>query len=187
MKQVSFAIVAMLMALTASTFFTWRMEAQIKEVMTAQIEVLTGIERLQHFGSVLELSIRAVVATGDEQAATRYRATQPQLRATLNDLRKEIELKEDQFTLAEVDSADAALVAMELQAIDLAQEGALNEARAVIDSNQYNNLLAVYFDGLKVIESRAEAFVEATNKKLDWYLTAILALSFATFAIVVFG
>lgn len=186
-KQVSFSIAAMLLALTASTFFTWRMEAQIKEIMTAQIEVLTGTERLQHFGSVLELSIKAVVATGDEQAVMRYRATQPQLRATLSELRRVVELQEDRFTLAEVDKADATLVAMEMQAIDLANKGALDEARAVIDSTQYNNLVAVYFGGLEVIESRAETFVEATDEKLNWYLTAILALSFATFAIVVFG
>lgn len=186
-KRVGFSIAAMLLALAASTFLTWRMEAQFKEVMTAQIEVLTGVERLRHFGSVLELSIRAVIADGDEHAAARYRSTQPQLRATLNELRKDVELPKDQSMLADIAKADSALVALELRAIDLAQEGALDEARAVIDSDQYNDALAVYYGGLEVIKSRADTFVEATDEKLNWYFTANLALSFATFAVVVFG
>lgn len=181
------AVAAILFALTTSSFFTWRMGGQIKNVMAAQIEVLTGTERLQHFGNVLELSIRSVIATGDEQAAIRYRSTQPQLRATMNSLRNEMGLKENENALAKVDDADAALVAMERQALELAQVGQLTEARAIINSPRYSKLLTVYVEGLEAIELRAQAFATATEKKLDRYIAATLVLSLATFGLVAFA
>ncbi len=44
-----------------------------------------------------------------------------------------------------------------------------------------------YRQGLAGIEQRARKYVETTEDRLDWYLTAILALSFAAFGLVGLG
>ncbi len=119
-KTVGFAIAAMLFLLSASTVLTWRMGEQIRRVMASQIKVLTAAERLDHYGSVRELSIKAVVATGDEVAAQRYRKVQPQLRATLNELREAVELHENKAAAKKVDETDLALKAVEHEALQLA-------------------------------------------------------------------
>jgi diguanylate cyclase (GGDEF)-like protein len=186
-KPVRAAIAAMVLCLVASTFLTWRMGQQIREVMKSQIEVLTTAERVSHYGDVLELSIKAVVTNGDEAAAARYRNTQPQLRQALVELRREIRLPENRLTVQAVDRADLALVAMEYEALDLASKGRFAEARRVVYSSQYDNLLKVYFGGIEAIERRAEKHVSDSERMFERYLWIIIGLSLAGFGIVLIG
>jgi diguanylate cyclase (GGDEF)-like protein len=76
---------------------------------------------------------------------------------------------------------------MEQEALELAENGGLDEAKAIIESTRYSYLVNIYYEGLGAIERRAEAYVVATEKKLNWYLAATLALSFAALGIVAFG
>jgi diguanylate cyclase (GGDEF)-like protein len=76
---------------------------------------------------------------------------------------------------------------MELEALELASEGELQEARQIISSPRYNLLLSNFEDGLANIERRAGAYVAATDEKLDWYLNANLALTIAGIGLIILG
>jgi diguanylate cyclase (GGDEF)-like protein len=186
-RPVRAAIAAMILCLVVSTSLTWRMGEQIREVMKSQIEVLTTAERVSHYGEVLELSIKAVVTTGDKAAAARYRNTQPRLREALAELRREIRLPENRLTARNVHRADLALVALEYEALELASKGRFAEARRVVYSPQYDNLLKVYFDGVQAIKRRAEKHVHDSERLFERYLWVIIGLSLAGFGIVLLG
>lgn len=186
-RRVTLGVAAITALMAASSFLTWRVDEQIRTGMSSQISVLTAAERVEHYGSVLELSIKAVVATGDKEAAARYKTVQPQLRGTLTQLRNEIQLTSNKAAVAAVDRADLLLIAMEYEALELASTGNLAEARGLIHSPQYDHLLTIYFEGVKGIKNRADAYVRDTEKRLDWYLWAILALSLASFGLLLVG
>lgn len=181
------AIAAMFVFLCAATYLTAKIGDELRDGMRSQIEVLTATERLEHYGNVLELSIRTVATYGDQQAAARYRAVQPQLRSTLAELREDIRLKENQRSAAGVTAADTALTLMEQEALEHASAGKLREAQQIINSPRYNELLNIYYDGIRSIENRAEAFVASTEAKLDWYLHADVALTLAGIGLIILG
>lgn len=183
-KSVAIGIAVMTLLLSVSTTLTWQMGKEIRRAIQAQISVLSTAERVAHYGDILELSIKAVVSTGDDAAAHRYRTIQPQLRRKLNDLRGAVQVQENVSAVREVDDADLALIAMEYQALALADQGKITEARAIINSRKYDHLADVYRQGLRGIEQRARLFVDTTENDLRWYLRIILALSFASFILI---
>lgn len=184
---VAFGIAAIIIMLGLSSFLTWRLGEQIRTSVKSQAEVLTAAERLEHYGSVLELSIKAVVLTGDLEAAARYRAVQPQLRQTLHELRSNLQTSENRMAAAEVNRADLALTAREYQALDLASRGRLPEARELIHGEDYNRYLKIYYGSITEIEQRATDYFLESERRLDRYLTGILILSLASFAIILIG
>src|SRR5687768_6471645 len=113
----------MILLLSASTALTWKMGKEIHGAIESQIAILSTTERVGHYGDVLELSIKAVVANGDVSAAKRYRTMQPQLRQMLNDLRGAVRVRENITAVRHVDQADLAMIAMEYRALDLAGQG----------------------------------------------------------------
>jgi diguanylate cyclase (GGDEF)-like protein len=186
-KLVAIGVALMIGFVAISSLLTWRASDQIRTVLDSQVSVLTAAERVQHYGSILELSIKAVVATGDVEAAARYKSVQPQLRRTLNRLRGEIQLKPNKAAVARIDRADLMLTGMEYEALELASQGDLGQARKIIHSARYEHLLDIYFEGLKGIEERAADYLIATERKVDNYLWGVLALSFASFGLLLVG
>ena len=183
----AFASAAVFLMLGFASFLTWKVEEQIRTVVKAQAEVLTGVERLEHYGSVLELSIKAVVATGDLEAAARYRAVQPQLRETLRDLRANLQSSANRMAAAEVNRVDVALTVREYQALDLASRGKLAAARLLIHNEEYSHNLKMYYDSVAEIKRRAtEHFLESEGR-LESYLTNIFLLSLTSFVVIVLG
>lgn len=187
MATVRLAIAAMILMLLAATYLTAQVGRDLRDAVRSQIDVLVAAERLQQYGNLLELSVRTVVTYGDRGAAGQYRTVQPQLRQTLSELRDNIQLTDNQFAAQRVDRADLALVAMEQQALELAREGKLVEAREIINSARYDQLVDVYQNGIGEIERRAEAYVESIDDELDFYLYADLALTAAAFALIIVG
>ena len=186
-KLVALGIAAIVLMLAISSFMTWRVGDQIRSSMNSQIQVLTGAERVEHYGTVLELSIKAVVATGDSEAATRYRRVQPELRKTLSGLRAELKLAPNRAAALQVDRADLALIALEYEALELVGRGNFRDARKLIHSSRYAHLVSIYYAGIAGIEQRASEHIAATEKRLDRYLAVILGLSLASFAVLLVG
>jgi diguanylate cyclase (GGDEF)-like protein len=182
-KLVMTGIAAIALMLAVSSFLTWSVGRQIKTAVASQVDVVKAAERVGHYGTVLELSIKAVVATGDAEAAARYRAVQPELRQTLTNLRSELQLKEARSEAAQIDKSDLALTAMEYEALELVSRGQINDARSLIHSNKYDHLVGLYEEGVRGIEQRASTFVERSDGKIDKYLWATLALSLASFGV----
>jgi diguanylate cyclase (GGDEF)-like protein len=186
-KLVALGVALMVAFVAVSSLLTWRVGEQIRTVLASQVTVLTAAERVQHYGSILELSIKAVVATGDREAAARYKSVQPQLRRTLSELRGEIQLKPNKAAVARIDRADIMLTAMEHEALELASQGKLAEARDIVHSDRYAHLLNIYYEGVRGIEERAADFLSLTEKRVDRYLWGVLALSFASFGLLLVG
>jgi diguanylate cyclase (GGDEF)-like protein len=186
-NTIRLGILAMLVLLAFSNWLTWRVGEQLRGVVDSQIEVLTAAHRVDHYGTILEMSVKAVVNHNDEAAAAKYKTVQPQLRDTLTSLRRQVEETPDRITAEAVDRADLALIEMEYRALDLASQGRLGEARELIHSPRYNYLVDAYYAGIRSIEKRASAYIESTQRKLDIYLWIILAISVASMGLIVLG
>lgn len=180
-------ILAMVCLMTASIISTWRVGESIRNEMHSQESVITAAQKVDHYGTVLELSIKAVVANGDAEAAARYRAIQPALRQTLRDLRGALRMGLNRDAIAIVDEADLSLIAMEYEALDLASKGKLESARKIIRSPRYDYLVNVYYEGIRSIEKSADRFIDATRKRLDFYLWTIIFLSGLSLVLIILG
>lgn len=187
LRTLRIGIFAMILLMLASIVLTWRVGEQIREEMRAQVDVITAAEKIDHYGTVLELSIKAVVANGDTEAAARYRSVQPVLREILSDLRHELQTSYHQAAIESVDQADLALIAIEYQALDLAGRGKLENARKLIHSPRYDYLADVYAKGIRSIEKQAAEFVAERRQRLDLYLWAILSLSAVSLVLIILG
>lgn len=170
-----------------STLLTWRLGEHIRAGITSQIDVITAAQRLEHHGTVLEMAVRAAAANGDPEAAAKYRAVQPELRATLNELRRNLYSAQDEISASQADRADLALTAMEYQALELAGAGRLDRAQEIINSPSYDNLVAVYHRGIQRIEDSAAAHVRETQRDFDLHLWINVALSAASVLLVLVG
>ena len=180
-------ILAMSLLMAISITLSWRVGENIRKDMRAQVDVITAAQKIDHYGTVLEMSIKAVVANGDSEAAARYRTVQPVLRETLSNLRRELGSSPHDAAIASIDEADLALIAMEYQALDLASKGNLPSARKLIHSSRYDYLVNVYVEGVHSIEKHAAQFVAETSDRLNFYLWAIISLSGVSLALVVAG
>ena len=180
-------ILAMVLLMAASIALTWRVGEHMRDEMRAQVDVITAAQKVHHYGTVLEMAIKAVVANGDSEAAARYRTVQPALRQTLSDLRRELQSSQTAAAVAKVDEADLDLIAMEYQALDLAGKGDLPRARQIVHSPRYDYLVNVYFEGVRSIERNAAEFVETTRKRLDLYLWTIIILSGVSLVLIIVG
>lgn len=110
---------AMILLLLVSTLLTWRVGNEIRRSIDSQVRVITTAQRLEHYGDVLLMSIKSVVAHGDVDSAAEYRNTQPKLRSTMVDLRTQVQSATNGLEVARVDRADLALVGMEYEALPL--------------------------------------------------------------------
>jgi len=180
-------ILAMIALMLASITLTWRVGDNIRDEMRAQIDVITAAEKVDHYGTVLEMSMKAVVTNGDSEAAARYRTIQPVLRETLSSLRRDLQSGQNEAAIATVDEADLKLIAMEYQALDLASKGKLPSAQKLIRSSRYDYLNNVYYEGIRAIEKHAARFVESTRSRLNFYLWTIISLSGVSLALILVG
>lgn len=182
-KRAALGVAAIVIMLSASSILTWNLGQQIRDAIAAEVAVVTAVQRVGHYGTVLELSIKAVVANGDVEAAERYRKVQPMLRRTLHGLHSELQSTGSSSHAKIVDDADHALTRMEYQALELVGRNQMAEARRLIHSQRYDRLVAIYFEGVAQMEKRALAFIQRTDAKIDRYLAATFALSIASFAV----
>ncbi len=185
-RTITLGLAAMIALLVTSTFLTWRVGNQIREAMDAQVKVLVAADKVEHYGTILELSIKAVVNHGDPEAAARYRRVQPALRKELTGLRTEV-TGEDLQEAARIDRSDLELIGMEYRALDLVQQGKLVDAQRIVYSPHYDYLVDVYYQGVRGIEARAGRFAESTRWQLNLNIWLIVAMSAASLILVILG
>lgn len=176
-------VITIILVFAGSTLLAEKLGAQIRTAMRSQAEVLTSVERLKHYGSVLELSIESAASTGDPKAAARFRAVQPKLRQSINRLRADLDLSSSSDIAARVDAADLELLALKFQALELAARGRLKDASRVIGSGRYEQLRKAYIEGLDEIEAHARAHLRASEQEVEWYFSAMLALRSVSFGL----
>ena len=186
-RSFRFGLAAMIVLLGASVILNWRVGEQIRVATHAQIKIVVAAEKVEQYGSVLEMAVKAVVANGDPEAAARYRSVQPELRTILSSLRLALEQSGGTSEIGDVDNADLALIAMEYQALDLASRGELAAARRLIHSAGYDELVQIYYRGIHKVEQRSASYAHHLQRQLDLYLWALLLLSAASLVVVVLG
>jgi len=186
-RALRLGILAMILLMAASIALTWRVGENIRHEMRAQVNVITAAQKIDHYGTVLEISIKAVVANGDAEAAARYRSVQPALRETLSDLRRSLHSGQHGDVIDSVNEADLKLITIEHQALDLASKGEIDAARELVHSQRYDYLVNIYQEGVQSIEESAAQFVNATKARLDFYLWAIILLSGTSLMLVLVG
>lgn len=186
-RTIRLGLALMIALLIVSTVLNWRVGNQIRHVMDEQIAVLTATEKVEHFGNVLKLSVKAVVNHGDAEAAREYRRVQPQLRSLLSDLSVEVRGKHHQEDIAEVDRSDLELIEMQYRALNLVAKGEMEAARRIIYSPRYDYLLDTYFAGIQAVERRAERYVESIRWEVDVYLWGVVGMSAASLILVIIG
>lgn len=187
MRTISIGMVAMILLLLASTFLTWRVGNQIRESMDQHAKVVSAAEKIDHYGRVLELSIHAVVRHADEEAAAEYRRVQPRLRSLLADLRARVENPDQAERAYDLDAVDLKLIAMEYEALDLAAQNRIDEARRIIESRRYDYLVDVYHQGVRSIETSAARYAESMRWQLGFNVWLIVAMSAASLVLVIVG
>ncbi|MFP5329329.1 MAG: GGDEF domain-containing protein [Alphaproteobacteria bacterium] len=186
-RTIRLGLALMIALLVASTVLTWRVGNQIRPVMDEQVAVLMATEKVEHYGNVLELSIKAVVNHGDAQAADEYRRVQPQLRSLLTDLSAQLRSDRHEADVSEIDRSDLELIGMEYRALNLVSRGEMEAARRIIYSPRYDYLVDSYFRGIQAIERRAERYLESTRWQLNLYIWLIVGMSAASLILVILG
>ncbi len=186
-RTICFGLAAMIALLVSSTFLTWRVGNQIRTALDAQVKVLTATEKVEHYGTILELSIKAVVNHGDAEAAARYRQVQPQLRAVLTNLRADVQGKGHEDDAVEIDRSDLELIAMEYRALDLVKQGKLADAQRIVYGPRYDYLVDIYYQGVRGIEARAARYAETTRWQLNLNIWLIVAMSAASLILIILG
>jgi len=143
-----------------------------------RIQELRG--NIIYFDEVLTMSARMCACTGDRAWEDRYREHEGQLDEAL---RQALTSAPGAQTSKQTDEANAALVAMEHAAIDLAHQGKLEEARATLFSDAYEAQKAIYREGMdnlgKQIDEAASADVRREHRRIMFQLaggTAIIAI-----------
>jgi diguanylate cyclase (GGDEF)-like protein len=186
-RTISIGLGAMGALVLLSTLLNWRLSNEIHEVVGAQAQVLEAAHQVEHFGTVLETSIKAVVDRGDAEAAATYRAVQPQLRTVLTSLRDQVGVSGHRRAVVRVDRADLDLIAIEYSALDLVAKGEVEAARRLIYSDRYARLVEVYVGGIDEVQRLSVDFVRALRARLDRFLLLIVLLSAASMVLVVLG
>jgi signal transduction histidine kinase len=171
MRAVIIGVIAMVAIALASAATTWVVGERIRTITSSQISVLMASERLQHQSELLELSARMAIATGDEAYARRYGAIQPELRRTLGELQRAIQLPENRATFSAVDAAEREISGIEYLALDLAVTDRREEAAGLLAQPRYSDLVRGYRYNLLKIEKRSRGYVDATRRESNRYLT----------------
>jgi signal transduction histidine kinase/DNA-binding response OmpR family regulator len=165
------ALAAMVLIAVASVATTWLVGKRIRSVASSQVAVLTAAAQLQRERELLELYATIAIATGDEKYAMRYGQVQPQLRRTLGELRRAIDLPENQAAILGVEQAEREISATEFHALDLAVAGQREAAQAVFERRRYKQFADAFRTGLAEIQQRTRTYVADTQLETNRFLT----------------
>ena len=127
-----------------------------------RIEELRGV--IIHDDEVLTTSAQMATVTGDPMWEARYRDFEPELDAAIKEAVALEPGAAASAASAQIDAANIKLVALENQVFDLVRAGRLEEAQAVLSSNEYATQKLVYAAGVTAF---AEGLHEAATSVQD--------------------
>jgi diguanylate cyclase (GGDEF)-like protein len=186
---VSFGIVALLLMLLAATVLLWTTATSgvrgVRQARDVDAALSQAGWQIRYLDEVLTHSAARFASTGDAQWRTRYDdaviALDREL-ATSKSLASELDLA----ALASVDDANQALIEMETAVFDLAGQGRLGEAQAVL-GRKYEDQKAIYKRGVDVFFSAQQSRISdalrdqetrlQTNAAVQSALCAVLFLA----------
>lgn len=147
-SPIRYLSIAWLITLVALGAFLWcAYDSYRRFTETAErnlrIEELRG--QIIYLDEVLTMSARMCALTADASWEARYREFEPKLEVAI---REALSYSLGAQMTKETDAANAALVAMENRALELARHGKLDEAKATLFSEEYMSQKAVYRGGM---------------------------------------
>ena len=116
---------------------------------------------IRYYDEVLTQSARNYVFTQDKKWETRYNSIVPKLDEKIKEALEKGD-EEDKKLFASVDTANLALVDMEIEAINLVNNEQINKATAILDGDEYWKQKEIYQQGLvEYVEKRGAQYDEA--------------------------
>ena len=134
-------------------WYTWRSNLHLKALETKHFRLLELSGQIIYFDEVLTMSTHMAVETGETEWEDRYRNYEPLLDTAIKEV---IELSSEKFiseAIAQTDSANIKLVAMENRAFDLIRQGQLETASKLLHGTEYTRQKQVYNNGINEISN----------------------------------
>jgi PAS domain S-box-containing protein len=180
---IMFLTIAVVITVAVFAWLGWNiydsyLDTKEKTERNLRIEQLRG--SIINLGGVLTMSARMAAATGDMSWEERYRSFESQLDATIKEAKK---LAPDAYSggaAAQTDKANIKLVDMEKQSFDFVRQGRLEEARAILSSDEYKVYKRIYARGMARfaggLMDAVNAFLKSEENKARWYNTTIIVV-----------
>ena len=130
-----------------------------------RIEELRGV--IIHDDEVLTMSARMATVTGDPAWEARYRSVEPELDAAIKEAAKLAPGAGARAAAVQTDAANTKLVELEDRAFDLVRAGRLEEAQAVLSSEEYDEQKQVYAAGVTAFSAGLHEAVESVQHTRD--------------------
>lgn len=176
-----FFVLLMIVAAAVSSVMLGR---TVHELFLHHLDLMRTTERLARYGDAAVTSSRLAALTGDEEAAQRYERIYADLRKTLSALADELqehaigsEQQRLESELKKVNDADQVLAGMETRAIALARSGRLDEASALLNTDEYRRFDNVYQEGLGAISAISKSASAHLQQEIQWYFDLQLLAS----------
>ena len=126
------------------------------------------IEKLRHtiihLDEVLTMSARMAAATGNLRWEKRYRSFEPKLDAAIKETMRLVPEAYSGKAASYTDTANIRLVEMENQSFDLTRQGRIEEAKALLFSDEYEKQKGIYAQGMTQLATRL-AVISSTSLK----------------------
>lgn len=155
---------------------TWQMFLNGDEMAKKHVALTQNIGRIMLLDEVLTMSARMAVASGDMSYERRYDQFYPQLTTAINTIRTVLPQTNIAKFVGKTDAANNALVKMERQAFALIHQGKRQEAMALLASDDYVRLKAVYADGMVQAARAADNLTEHEDRQLHRLAFGMLML-----------
>lgn len=156
---------------------SWQIYQHMVEMGKKHITMTNSIGRIMLLDEALTMSARFAVATGDMSHERRHDRLDPQLTAEIDGVRALLPQGEIVAFLSETDAANTALVKMERQAFAMAHQHKLQEATALLASDEYSRLKDAYAGGIGKTIDAVDALIASENRRVQIFLLSSVAAS----------
>ena len=172
--------------LAGLVWYTWRSNLHLKALETKHFRLLELSGKIIYFDEVLTMSAHMAVETGEPQWEDRYRNYEPLLDTAIKEV---IELSPKKFmkeAIAQTDTANIKLVAMENRVFDLIRQRQLETASKLLHSTEYTKQKQVYSNGINEISNAICSLEEDRLKKEQRIALTVIVLLIVTIPLVAF-
>jgi len=162
-------LLTLAMAVTSAllVFSMWYSGTSYNKV-EAEGEYHVGILELRskiiYLDEVLTMSARMAAVTGDPQWEKRYRGFEPELDAALKEVLQQVPEVSIREAFAVTDAANIRLVELENRSFDLVHQGRLNEAKALLFSDEYEKQKGIYSRGMSRVDAALSQVSERAHQ-----------------------
>lgn len=166
-RTLSFAWLFTLIALVAFLWCAYDSYQRFAKSAQQNLRVQELRGRIIHLDEVLTMSARMSALTGDPAWESRYKQFEGELDATIREV---LAGSLGAETTRQTEVANDALVRLEQRSFDLARQGKLSEAKALLFSTDYATQKATYSDGMdrlgRQLEQAARSAMETEHRRI---------------------